>query len=157
MSASLAQFLCHPINHPSYACLSQRSHFPDTLNSASSNALILGWPPTQFLDHLQIDSILNKKMADIHFESETLSLPTSSSSLINATNMSAPKQSTVITSQLPSSSPSRLSRQRYAGTLLFNIASFLLPALYSTLSKLWIANIDPSMVVTTEYVPSNSL
>lgn len=41
-------------------------------------------------------------------------------------------------------------RDRYFGALLFNLASFVLPALYSTLSKLWVANIDSSMVVTTD-------
>lgn len=41
-------------------------------------------------------------------------------------------------------------RDRYFGALLFNLAAFILPALYSTLSKLWIANIDSSMVVTTD-------
>ncbi|KAI1504745.1 hypothetical protein F5X99DRAFT_370870 [Biscogniauxia marginata] len=41
-------------------------------------------------------------------------------------------------------------RNRYAGALLFNAAAFLLPALYSTLSKLWVANIDSSFVVTTD-------
>ncbi|KAK4565652.1 hypothetical protein LTR86_003500 [Recurvomyces mirabilis] len=44
----------------------------------------------------------------------------------------------------------RWSRQGYAGTLLWNVAAFLLPALYGTLSKLWVANIDSSMVVTTD-------
>ena len=39
---------------------------------------------------------------------------------------------------------------RYQGSLIFNLCAFLLPALYSTLSKLWIANIDPSQVVTTD-------
>lgn len=38
----------------------------------------------------------------------------------------------------------------YNGSLLFNICAFLLPALYSTLSKLWVANIDASHVVTTD-------
>lgn len=33
---------------------------------------------------------------------------------------------------------------------MFNILAFLLPALYGTLDKLWIANIDPSQVVTTD-------
>lgn len=42
------------------------------------------------------------------------------------------------------------SRESYSGALLFNIFSFLLPALYATLSKLWIANIDSSRVVTTD-------
>ncbi|KAK4543227.1 hypothetical protein LTR36_005777 [Oleoguttula mirabilis] len=42
------------------------------------------------------------------------------------------------------------SRRRYSGSLLFNIGSFVLPALYGTLSKLWIANIDTSMVVVTD-------
>jgi Na+-driven multidrug efflux pump len=39
---------------------------------------------------------------------------------------------------------------RYLGALLFNLASFILPALYSTLSKLWVANIDSSLVVLTD-------
>jgi Na+-driven multidrug efflux pump len=34
--------------------------------------------------------------------------------------------------------------------LLFNICAFILPALYGTLSKLWVANIDPKQVVTTD-------
>lgn len=41
-------------------------------------------------------------------------------------------------------------RNRYSGALLFNLAAFILPALYGTLSKLWIANIDSSMVVTSD-------
>ncbi|KAG9199164.1 hypothetical protein G6514_008993 [Epicoccum nigrum] len=41
-------------------------------------------------------------------------------------------------------------RNTYSGALLFNLAAFALPALYSTLSKLWVANIDSSMVVTTD-------
>jgi hypothetical protein len=44
----------------------------------------------------------------------------------------------------------RLSRSSYTGTLLFNIGAFILPALYGTLSKLWVANIDSSMVATTD-------
>ncbi|KAH7309579.1 hypothetical protein B0I35DRAFT_359446 [Stachybotrys elegans] len=43
-----------------------------------------------------------------------------------------------------------LLRTRYPGALLFNLAAFLLPALYSTLSKLWVASIDSSLVVTTD-------
>ncbi|KAF7197874.1 hypothetical protein HII31_00963 [Pseudocercospora fuligena] len=42
------------------------------------------------------------------------------------------------------------SRSQYYGALLFNVAAFILPALYATLSKLWVANIDSSMVVTTD-------
>eukprot|EP01055_Gregarina_sp_Pseudo9_P000220 Gregarina_sp_Pseudo_9__219@NODE_1141_length_1846_cov_57_805202_g1068_i0_p1_GENE_NODE_1141_length_1846_cov_57_805202_g1068_i0NODE_1141_length_1846_cov_57_805202_g1068_i0_p1_ORF_typecomplete_len515_score146_96MatE/PF01554_18/7_6e10MatE/PF01554_18/1_2e04MatE/PF01554_18/0_084Polysacc_synt_C/PF14667_6/2_6e03Polysacc_synt_C/PF14667_6/1_2e07Polysacc_synt_C/PF14667_6/2_7e03Polysacc_synt_C/PF14667_6/9_9e02_NODE_1141_length_1846_cov_57_805202_g1068_i01931737 len=42
------------------------------------------------------------------------------------------------------------SRHRYWGTLLFNTGAFILPALYGTLSKLWVANIDSSMVATTD-------
>jgi Na+-driven multidrug efflux pump len=34
--------------------------------------------------------------------------------------------------------------------LLFNLAAFILPALYSTLSKLWVANIDSSLIVLTD-------
>ncbi|KAJ5377284.1 uncharacterized protein N7496_004693 [Penicillium cataractarum] len=33
---------------------------------------------------------------------------------------------------------------------MFNLGAFFLPALYSTLSKLWVANIDSSQVVLTE-------
>lgn len=42
------------------------------------------------------------------------------------------------------------SRSHYAGSLIFNIGAFVLPALYQTLSKLWVANIDSSLVVTTD-------
>ncbi|THY48304.1 hypothetical protein D6C77_08885 [Aureobasidium pullulans] len=42
------------------------------------------------------------------------------------------------------------SRRSYSGTLGFNLCAFILPALYGTLSKLWVANIDSSMVVTTD-------
>jgi Na+-driven multidrug efflux pump len=38
----------------------------------------------------------------------------------------------------------------YIGALLFNVCSFVLPALYTTLSKLWVADFDSSMVVTTD-------
>jgi len=44
----------------------------------------------------------------------------------------------------------RQSRDSYTRTLLSNIAAFILPALYGTLSKLWVANIDSSLVVTTD-------
>ncbi|KEQ72084.1 hypothetical protein M436DRAFT_49814 [Aureobasidium namibiae CBS 147.97] len=44
----------------------------------------------------------------------------------------------------------RIDAISYTGTLAFNICAFILPALYGTLSKLWIANIDSSMVVTTD-------
>ncbi|KAF2858704.1 hypothetical protein K470DRAFT_220615 [Piedraia hortae CBS 480.64] len=47
--------------------------------------------------------------------------------------------------------PSRpFTRKRYLGTLLFNLAAFSLPALYATLSKLWVADIDSDMVATTD-------
>ncbi|KAF9892010.1 hypothetical protein FE257_002974 [Aspergillus nanangensis] len=38
----------------------------------------------------------------------------------------------------------------YVGAMLFNAGAFILPALYSTLVKVWIANIDSSLVVTTD-------
>lgn len=38
----------------------------------------------------------------------------------------------------------------FYGALTFNFVAFVLPALYSTLSKLWVANIDSSMVVTVD-------
>lgn len=41
-------------------------------------------------------------------------------------------------------------RTTYLGALLFNAASFTLPAIYSTLSKLWVAKIDSSLIVTTD-------
>uniref|UniRef100_L7ISF0 Uncharacterized protein n=1 Tax=Pyricularia oryzae (strain P131) TaxID=1143193 RepID=L7ISF0_PYRO1 len=41
-------------------------------------------------------------------------------------------------------------RGNYTGALIYNLASFILPALYGTLSKLWVANIDSSLVVTTD-------
>ena len=48
------------------------------------------------------------------------------------------------------SSPSFWRRRGYGGTLLFNTAAFILPALYGTLSKYWVASFDSSMVVTTD-------
>lgn len=39
---------------------------------------------------------------------------------------------------------------RFSGALLINFVAFLLPALYGTLSKYWIARIDTSMVVTVD-------
>ena len=39
---------------------------------------------------------------------------------------------------------------RYFGALLFNLAAFILPALYSTLSKLWVAQIDSSLIVLND-------
>jgi hypothetical protein len=44
----------------------------------------------------------------------------------------------------------KLTVPSYLGALLFNLAAFFLPALYSTLSKLWVADIDPTRVVTTD-------
>ncbi|KAL8996286.1 MAG: hypothetical protein Q9169_004172 [Polycauliona sp. 2 TL-2023] len=41
-------------------------------------------------------------------------------------------------------------RDRYFGALFFNVLAFLLPALYGTLSKLWVANIDSALVATTD-------
>ena len=39
---------------------------------------------------------------------------------------------------------------RYTGSIFFNFFAFLLPALYGTLSKLWVAQIDSNKVVTTD-------
>ncbi|KAK5662877.1 hypothetical protein OQA88_6288 [Cercophora sp. LCS_1] len=41
-------------------------------------------------------------------------------------------------------------RDRYFGALLFNLGAFILPAVHGTLAKLWVANIDMSLVVTTD-------
>lgn len=57
---------------------------------------------------------------------------------------------TTASSQEPAHDGPFLSRQRYTGSLLFNLGAFVLPALYATLSKLWVANIDSSLVVTTD-------
>ncbi|GME22117.1 hypothetical protein DL96DRAFT_1492038 [Neofusicoccum parvum] len=46
--------------------------------------------------------------------------------------------------------PSPWSRCRYPGALLFNLLAFVLPALYATLSKLWVASISPALVATTD-------
>ncbi|KAE8383753.1 hypothetical protein BDV26DRAFT_250731 [Aspergillus bertholletiae] len=46
--------------------------------------------------------------------------------------------------------PRPWNRETYFGSILFNLGALALPALYSTLSKLWIANIDSSQVVTTD-------
>ncbi|RMD41396.1 hypothetical protein DV735_g3744, partial [Chaetothyriales sp. CBS 134920] len=42
------------------------------------------------------------------------------------------------------------SRDRFWGALLFNFIAFVPPALYNTLSKLWVAKIDSSMVATVD-------
>ncbi|KAL3455945.1 hypothetical protein BJX64DRAFT_297115 [Aspergillus heterothallicus] len=41
-------------------------------------------------------------------------------------------------------------RSNYTGAFLFNTAAFILPALYGTLVKIWVANINSSLVVTTD-------
>lgn len=41
-------------------------------------------------------------------------------------------------------------RASYHGALAFNLAAFIIPAIYSTLSKLWVANIDSSLVSTVD-------
>lgn len=46
----------------------------------------------------------------------------------------------------PCPSPSHGGRRRgnqNAGTLLFNLGAFMLPALYGAFVKLWVASIDP--------------
>ncbi|KAF3071870.1 putative NADP-dependent mannitol dehydrogenase [Trichoderma lentiforme] len=67
----------------------------------------------------------------------------------DALNSSAPINSELLAIE-KSSWKRSLHRDRYYGSLLFNVAAFILPALYGTLSKLWVANIDSSMVVTTD-------
>ncbi|OAL35883.1 hypothetical protein AYO20_04789 [Fonsecaea nubica] len=42
------------------------------------------------------------------------------------------------------------SRDRFCGALAYNFVGFILPALYGTLSKLWVANINSSLVVTVD-------
>ncbi|KAI8806624.1 hypothetical protein BJ742DRAFT_815526 [Cladochytrium replicatum] len=43
-----------------------------------------------------------------------------------------------------------VNRETYRGALVINFVAFLVPAIYATLSKIWIGQIDSSMVVTTE-------
>lgn len=43
-----------------------------------------------------------------------------------------------------------LTDHSYVGALIFNLCAFVLPALYQTLSKIWVANFDSSTVVTTD-------
>ncbi|EXJ56416.1 hypothetical protein A1O7_06759 [Cladophialophora yegresii CBS 114405] len=42
------------------------------------------------------------------------------------------------------------SRDKFSGAVAYNFVGFVLPALYGTLSKLWVANIDASMVATVD-------
>jgi hypothetical protein len=39
---------------------------------------------------------------------------------------------------------------RYSGAVVLNAIAYFIPALYGTLSKLWIAQIDWTMVATTD-------
>jgi Na+-driven multidrug efflux pump len=41
-------------------------------------------------------------------------------------------------------------KRKRLGSLIFNLGAFLLLALYGTLSKLWVANIDSNQVITTD-------
>ncbi|KAJ5780659.1 hypothetical protein N7457_005819, partial [Penicillium paradoxum] len=59
-------------------------------------------------------------------------------------------ESRIVSIQTESSVQTNKLSNRYFGSLLFNLGAFALPALYSTLSKLWIANIDSKQVVTTD-------
>ncbi|RPB26904.1 hypothetical protein L211DRAFT_860885 [Terfezia boudieri ATCC MYA-4762] len=42
------------------------------------------------------------------------------------------------------------SRERFTGSVLFNIFTFLLPAVYMTMAKLWVSQLDPRLVVATD-------
>ena len=75
--------------------------------------------------------------------------PTEYSDSIHEEDTLSPNTADIPRKQCPQSQPWR-HRNRYLGALFFNTAAFILPALYSTLSKLWVANIDSSMVVTTD-------
>ncbi|KAL7961537.1 hypothetical protein V8C34DRAFT_327549 [Trichoderma compactum] len=75
--------------------------------------------------------------------------PTPQSHEADALSSSAPINSDLLAIE-KSSWKRALHRDRYYGSLVFNVAAFILPALYGTLSKLWVANIDSSMVVTTD-------
>jgi Na+-driven multidrug efflux pump len=89
-------------------------------------------------------------------------LPQKADSAVRITNVSQPDAPIIQNSpegnsaslpwkqQIASDLKPQWRRDTYTGALLFNVCSFILPALYSTLSKLWVANIDSSMVVTTD-------
>ncbi|KAI1490501.1 hypothetical protein F5X96DRAFT_679036 [Biscogniauxia mediterranea] len=71
----------------------------------------------------------------------------------NASNDNLRSSPDVNTSDHASDEPGHMfgrHRNTYPGVLIINLAAFILPALYSTLSKLWVANIDSSLVVTTD-------
>ncbi|KAF8428542.1 hypothetical protein EV426DRAFT_275687 [Tirmania nivea] len=42
------------------------------------------------------------------------------------------------------------SRERFTGSVLFNVFTFLLPAIYMTMAKLWVSQLDSKMVVATD-------
>jgi len=42
------------------------------------------------------------------------------------------------------------SRGRFTGSVLFNVFTFLLPAIYMTMAKLWVSQLDSKMVVVTD-------
>ncbi|KAH6632792.1 hypothetical protein F5144DRAFT_489603 [Chaetomium tenue] len=50
----------------------------------------------------------------------------------------------------PHPHPHPLNLTTYPSTLFFNLLAYTLPALVTTLSKLWVAAIDPSLVATTD-------
>ena len=45
------------------------------------------------------------------------------------------------------------SKEKFTGSVLFNGCTFLLPAIYMTLAKLWVSQLDPKMVVATDIYP----
>lgn len=42
------------------------------------------------------------------------------------------------------------SRERFTGSVMFNVFTFLLPAIHMTLAKLWVSHLDSKMVVATD-------
>lgn len=75
---------------------------------------------------------------------------TSKDEAINETNLINPQQFEDESSDPEENGHKAWSRIHYTGSLLFNITAFILPALYATLAKLWVAKIDSSAVVTTD-------
>lgn len=66
------------------------------------------------------------------------------------TNHPLPTSNSSSPDELPALQHHKWTRSKYPGSLIFNTTTFLLPALHATLSKLWTANIDTSLVATTD-------
>lgn len=85
-------------------------------------------------------------------KTDTAAVDTYPRNSARATPSRAPTASGIVAGRdpPPARAHSQRFRQRYEGALAVNLVTFLLPALYGTLSKLWVARIDATLVVTTD-------